>query len=66
MKKKSQRRKLHVRTSRRRKSLEEQYNIYFKVIPSVPDNDDLSLEQPSPFKVFPTETTYGIPDSMFA
>ena len=67
MKKKSiQRRKLRVRTSRRRKSLEEQYNIYFKVIPAVPDNDDLSLEQPSPFKVFPTETTYGIPDSMFA
>jgi len=46
-----------TRTSRRKQTLEEQYNTYFKPAPAAPDNDDLSLEQPSPFKVFPTETT---------
>jgi hypothetical protein len=58
--------KRQIHTSRRNKTLEEQYNNYFRPAPTVPDNGDLSLEQPSPFKIFPTETTYVISDCMFA
>ncbi len=51
---------------RRKRTLVEQYQTYFKPTPMVwTIDDDFSLEQPTPYKVFPTETTYSIADSMF-
>jgi hypothetical protein len=62
-----QRKKTQTRTPRRKKNLVEQYETHFRPVPMVwtTDDDDFSLEQPTPFKVFPTETTYSIADSMF-
>jgi hypothetical protein len=49
------------------KSLEESYRMLFReqVSPLWADdeNSDYSLEQPSPFKVVPSVTTYGISEA---
>ena len=44
-------------------SVEKQYKVFFVPTPSPlwqRDDNNYSLEQPSPFKWIPNETTYGI------
>jgi hypothetical protein len=48
---------------RKRASVAERYMRFFAPVPSPlwqRDDDNFSLEQPSPFKWEPSETTYGI------
>jgi len=47
----------------KRSQAEEQYNRFFTPTPSPlwpRDDDNFSLDQPSPYKWVETETTYGI------
>jgi hypothetical protein len=44
-------------------TVEERYRRFFVAAPSVNwrhDDDNFSLEQPSPYRWIPNETTYGI------
>ena len=46
---------------------EQVYRKYFAASPSPSwrhENDNFSLEQPSPFQVVPTETTYGMDSTL--
>ena len=65
--KKKHRRKPQSRTPQKG-VLERRYSLYFRPNPSdwSTEDDEFSLEQPSPVKRVETEVTYGIPDSMFA
>jgi hypothetical protein len=48
------------------KSLEKLYKRFFVVLPSVAnDRDAESLEQPSPLRVVPTTTHYGVDNEIF-